>query len=156
MITIQNLANLPEYIPVVAGWLFDEWGRFYPGITLQAWEADLRSNQNLDRIPLTLIALSDGAPAGTASLWRDDMESHPELTPWLAAVYVLSGQRNRGIGSQLVKAIEQTAQELHVSRFYLFTPDKEHFYSRLGWIVMERTIFWEKETVVMYRDFNAR
>jgi hypothetical protein len=31
----------------------------------------------------------------------------------------------------------------------LFTPDQEHFYTRLGWSVLERVEYWNQTVVVM-------
>ena len=69
---------------------------------------------------------------GSASLIAQDMDTRPELSPWLASVYVAAEHRRQGIGSALVRRVAQEAAALGVETLYLFTPDQEHFYARLG------------------------
>jgi GNAT superfamily N-acetyltransferase len=151
MLSIEFLADYPQYLPTVAGWDFGEWGHHNPTRTVQDYEAGFRKLLNRDTIPLTVIGLWDGIPAGMSSIFVQDMDIHPELTPWLAAVYVSVDHRNKGIGSKLVGAIEEIASHLRIARLYLWTPDKEHFYSRLGWSVLERPVHFNQHVVLMTR-----
>ncbi len=152
MLSIEYLVDYPQYIPVVAKWLHSEWGHHNPDKTVQDYEESVRRQLGRDNIPLMLIALWDGLPAGTASIFVQDMDIHPELSPWLAAVYVSSDYRNKGIGSKLVGAIEENARNLRIATLYLWTPDKEHFYSRLGWSVLERPVHLNQPVVLMTRE----
>jgi len=152
MLSIEYLADYPQYLSTVAGWGFTEWGHHNPTRTVQDYEADFRNLLNRDTIPLTVIGLWDGIPAGMASIFVQDMDLHPELTPWLAAVYVSVDHRKRGIGSKLVGAIQEIAAHLRIARLYLWTPGKEHFYSRLGWTVLERTGHFNQPVVLMTKE----
>jgi GNAT superfamily N-acetyltransferase len=125
-----------------------------PGLSVEDLTRIFSGHLNRDRIPLTLIAFLDGQPAGTASIYVHDLEVRPDLTPWLAAVYVAPPYRKQGIGSELVKAVESTAQKLRIDRLYLFTPDQELFYTRLGWSVLERVEYWNQTVVVMNKDMR--
>jgi len=149
MLSIAYLADYPQYLPAVADWLYTEWGHHNLALTVQDFEARIRRHLNRDAIPLTLIALWDGLPAGTASLYIEDMSIHPELSPWLASLYVPVDHREKGIGSELVGVIEEIARSLSIPRLYLWTPDKEHFYSRLGWSVLERPVHLQQKVVLM-------
>jgi len=125
-----------------------------PGLTAEDLTRIFSEHLNRDRIPLTLIAFLDGQPAGTASIFVHDMDTRPDLSPWLAAVFVAPPYRKQGIGSQLVKAVEGVSQKLQIARLYLFTPDhrpngRERFYTRLGWSVLERVEYWNQTMVVM-------
>ena len=75
-----------------------------------------------------------------------------ELSPWLAAVYVLPEFRRQGIGSQLVRAIEETGKRLLLERLYLFTPDREAFYARLGWSLLELAEYRNHTNVIMTKS----
>ena len=149
MLTISYLADCPEYLSTVSGWVYQEWGEHMPGLTLENLTEIFSGHLNRDRIPLTLIARVDGQPAATASIYIHDLDIRPDLSPWLAAVYVAPSYRKRGIGSELVKAVEGAAQKLQISRLYLFTPDQEHFYTHLGWSVLERVEYWNQTVVIM-------
>jgi N-acetylglutamate synthase-like GNAT family acetyltransferase len=79
-------------------------------------------------------------PVGTATLLAHDVDTEqwPELSPWLAAVYVVPEYRQRGIGAALVNAIVAQATVLGVGALYLSTVGREEFYARLGWQVVDR------------------
>ena len=154
MLSITYLADYPQFLPTVADWVYTEWGHHNPALTIHDYEAAFRGHLKRDAIPLTLIALWNDLPAGTASIFIDDMEIHPELTPWLAAVYVPVDHREKGIGSKLVSAIEEIAAAMKIARLYLWTPDKEHFYSRLNWSVIERPIHLHQKVALMTKEIS--
>jgi N-acetylglutamate synthase-like GNAT family acetyltransferase len=77
------------------------------------------------------------------------MDTRPKLSPWLASVYVAAEHRCQGIGSALVRRVVEEAAALDVQRLYLFTPDQERFYARLGWSVIERCTYRGYPQVVM-------
>jgi N-acetylglutamate synthase-like GNAT family acetyltransferase len=80
-----------------------------------------------------------------------DMDSRPQLTPWLAGVFVEPQCRGKGIGSALVRRIEAEARSLGVSTLYLYTPHTEFLYERLGWSVIERCEY-HTNVVVMSKE----
>lgn len=135
---IEYLADHREFIPRLARWMHEEWGYLYPEHTLEIRRQLVTERANKDRIPLTLVAIEDNEPVGTVCLKIDDMDTRPELTPWLASLYVEKTHRRQGIGAKLVAAIESEAARLGVKKLYLFTPDSEIFYASLGWTVTER------------------
>jgi N-acetylglutamate synthase-like GNAT family acetyltransferase len=149
---ITYLANYHQHVTTVAGWIMAEWGHASPGTTLEGLEEKFRSHLNRNAIPLTLLAMDDDRPLGTASLVFYDMKDRQELSPWLAAVYVLPEQHGKGIGARLVKTIELLAANLEVEKLYLFTPDRESFYAHMGWTVFERTSYHEKDVVIIVKE----
>lgn len=135
---IEYLADHKELIPKLARWMHEEWGYLYPEHTLEIRERLVAERANKDRIPLTLVAIEDDEPVGTVCLKLNDMDTRPELTPWLASLYVKQSRRREGIGSGLVEAIEKEAAELGAKKLYLYTPKSENFYAERGWNVRER------------------
>lgn len=146
---IDYLADHKELIPILARWMHEEWGYLYPEHTIEIRERLVAERSNKDRIPLTLVAIEDGKPVGTVCLMAHDMDTRPELTPWLASLYVEKNHRRRGIGARLVAAIEAEAARLGVKQLYLFTPDQENFYTRLGWSVTERIAYHGCFVIIM-------
>lgn len=149
---IDYLADHPRLIPTVASWLYDQWGYLYPGASVEDSEARLRPSYNRDTIPLGVIALLDRKPVGVACLVDHDMSTRKDLSPWLASVLVVPEHRGKGIGTALTQRIMDEAKSLGVAVLYLFTPDAEKLYARLGWTVLERTEYRGEQVVIMTID----
>lgn len=153
---IECLADHKEFIPILARWMHEEWGYLYPEHTFEIRKGLIAERANKDRIPLTLVAIEDDEPVGTVCLMVSDMDTRPELTPWLASLYVEKSRRREGIGAKLVMAIETEAAKLGVEKLYLFTPNSENFYAGLGWSVRERTEYRGCFVSVMEKQINSR
>jgi GNAT superfamily N-acetyltransferase len=145
-IAISPLKNHRHCIPELARWHNAEWGALNPGETLESRRARLETHAGNRSLPLTWVALEQGRLLGSASLVPNDMETRPQLRPWLASVFVLPPARGRGIGSLLVQHIESQARAAGFPRIFLFTPDRESFYQRLGWRLRE-IVEYQKTTV---------
>ena len=154
-ITIDYLANRPEFVEELAQLSWKEWQDVYQqrDQTLEHCLKNYRERMNTDRLPLTFVALHNGALAGMVSLKFHDMDTRPDLDPWLGGLLVLPEWRNRGIGTMLTHRATEEARRLNISRLYLWTSSAELLYHKLGWQVVERTNYFGKEAVVMSIDF---
>jgi predicted N-acetyltransferase YhbS len=139
-------------IPEVAGWLHNEWGHLTPGSSLERTITRLRERTENDTIPLAFVALEDDQPVGTISLVPHDMEIRMNLTPWIASVFVKSDARNRGIGSQLMHFAEEEFRRLGFTTIFLFTPNKQRMYARLGWQQIEDVEYRGEQVSIMKKD----
>ena len=128
---IDYLFNHPERIRTVATWIYEEFWRDKPGYSVETFELLLRQACDPDRIPLSLLALTDGKPAGTVNLIHSDSESRPHLHPWFAALFVHPDFRHQGIGSGLSRALLSEARRLGIPELFLGT-DIPAFYAALG------------------------
>jgi N-acetylglutamate synthase-like GNAT family acetyltransferase len=151
-ITIDYLTNRPTFIPELALWSWREWQDVYEqrGQTLQHSLKNYQDRMNSDRLPLTLVALHDSSLVGMVSVKFHDMDTRPDLDPWLGGLFVLPQWRNRGIGTMLMQRATQEARRLNVSELYLWTASAESLYRKLGWQVIERTQYFDKPAVVMH------
>lgn len=129
--SIHHLFQHPQHLRTVAGWIYREFWEDRNGYDQATLEKLLGDADDPDRIPLSLIALADGVPAGTVNLITHDNSKRPELTPWLAALVVVRKYRGRGLGSALVKRLLTEASRLGTATLYLGT-DTPGFYTRLG------------------------
>lgn len=153
---IEYLADHPEFVPLLARWQHREWAFLHPGETLQIRISQLENQLGHREIPTTLAAIEDGATLGSASLVTRDLETRPDLSPWLAGVFVGEQYRRRGIGSALVKRIMLEAEALGIRTLYLFTTDQEQLYARLGWKTFGQQIYHEQHIVVMKINLSAK
>ncbi len=147
---IELLKNASDALPRVAAWIHTEFPHEFVGVPLADWTQDLWDAQG--RNITTFVAILDGLVMGTASLDANDLPVRPNLTPWLASVFVDVDHRSKGIASQLVARVEQEALARGVRRLHLHTTDRESFYAQRGWAVLERLVAWNLETVVMVKN----
>ncbi len=147
---IELLEDALDALPMVAAWIHTEFPHEFVDVPLADWTKDLWDAQG--RNITTFVALKDGRVVGTASLDASDLPVRPNLTPWLASVFVDPEHRSKGIASQLVARVEQEARDRGVTRLHLHTTDRESFYAERGWAVLERLVAWNLETVVMVKN----
>ena len=119
---IIALSAHPDLAPVVATWRVGAFG--YPG----GWTVEeltallLAPSMGPEE---TFILLDQGRPVGTASLLREDLETRPDLTPWLAGLFVEPAFRGRGYGTMLVRRVETFARDASVPALWLYTLSAE-------------------------------
>lgn len=134
---IGYLADHSEFILPLAKRRLEFYRQLLPEYTLETHITRLEAHLNRDSIPIAWIACEGDQVFGTAALRQHDLDGREDLTPWLGGVYVLPEFRQRGIGAALCQAVEQKAAELAVPTHYLFTLDRQHWYSSLGWRHLE-------------------
>jgi predicted N-acetyltransferase YhbS len=158
-VNIEYLADRPEFVPTVARWYHSEWGHLRPGSTLENRAARVVQSCGHREIPTTFVAVAGDQALGSAMLVENDMTTRPELSPWLAGVFVPPELRGRGLGAALVERVVDEARALRIPRLFLYTDGPGTLYRRLGWSVMERTLyppFWgDQEVTIMQLATNA-
>ena len=130
---ILNLKDEPHHLQQLAEWHHAEWSYLNPDQSLAERIQELSACLNDALIPSVFIAKEGEALVGSAALLESDMDIHPDLSPWLASVIVSPAHRGKGVGSLLVRHVMAFAKDIGIDALYLFTPDKESFYARLGW-----------------------
>jgi GNAT superfamily N-acetyltransferase len=152
---IEYLADHLDLVPELARLHFGEWGHLRPEQTLGERTARLRDNCGRGGIPTVFVGLIGSKLCGSALLVEHDMDTRPELTPWLAGVYVLPEYRRRGCASILVERVTAEAEALGVPEVYLYTPDACRVYSRLGWSEREQCRYLGQNVVLMSKRLRA-
>jgi N-acetylglutamate synthase-like GNAT family acetyltransferase len=152
--TISDLRQRPEFFDTVATRIWRAW--WEPnGTPLDHITGLLHENMNTTPIPFALVAHDGEAFLGTTSVIASDLAERPNLTPWVAAVWVEPDARERGIGGALVNRATQDCFALGVSRAYLCARrPRSAFYERLGWTPIERDV-GPHQLNVFIRDAKA-
>jgi GNAT superfamily N-acetyltransferase len=129
---VVRTADHPELVPVVARWVWEAFWREggYPLDHVLGLVG--ASVANLGP-PQTFVLLIDGKPVGTASLVAQDWDERPDLTPWLAGVFVTPETRGRGYVKRLITAVEDACRTADISSLWLYTATAERIYLRAGW-----------------------
>lgn len=155
---IDYLANQSHLIAEITEMVYAQWADlFFAGGTRKE---DLRNifaeRAVTDRLPLTLVALTETDLAGTGSIKLAEPGTKAGLSPWLAGMYVKTEFRGAGVGTLLVHALESKAHELGVQTLYLSVGSAPGFYERLGWRELERvTSYGVKEVSLMAKNLGS-
>ena len=155
-VTVDYLAHHPELAVELARWSWSEWRVLYEarGRTLDDGVSSYRERAQVDSLPIALIAFAGGELIGTASLMTQDLPIRPEITPWLAGVFVLPEWRQRGVASLLVRRALEEVRRLKLPTLFLWTSSAEALYLKHGWRPLERTEYCGKRIVIMQLETN--
>jgi N-acetylglutamate synthase-like GNAT family acetyltransferase len=110
---------------------------------------------NRNKLPIACVAHANGQLLGTAALRVGDLEGHEDLTPWLGGVFVGSHFRRQGIGAALCATVEDEARSRGIQTLYLFTLDKQAWYSRLGWTVLGPCVWQQWPVDIMCKHLQT-
>ena len=135
---IVPLADKREFIAELAELHHAEWTHLNPSLTLEGRTEAIAGSAGREGIPSIFIATSRGQLIGSAALVQNDMDTKPNLSPWLAAVYVREGFRHKGIATKLIARCEDEAVRSNADAWYLYTEFASRLYEKLGWVHIER------------------
>lgn len=131
---IVPLAAHTRYLPELQRWFEDEWPDYYgaggPGNAATDLAAFAR---DADALPLAVIALQGDALCGIAALKREAFGGLDALHPWASAGLVKRDLRGRGIGAQLIAALEYQARRLGHAQIWSATSTAATLLLRCGW-----------------------
>ena len=154
-ISVTTTTDRPDLVPLVARWLWDAFWRHTDKSPDQLLDAVARSASERP-MPRTFILLVGNEPVGTASLVAHDLDDRPELTPWLAAVFVVRHARGQGHAARLVTEVEAHARSASIATLWLYTNTAERIYARLGWRTAETIRHNGKPFALMRRELSQQ
>ncbi len=149
---IELLADHPEALPMLRELFETEWSPYYgeggPGNA----EKDIQESCGRTELPIALVAIFNGEVCGTAALKKESVTTYPDLSPWLAALLVAPAYRNRGIGEQLIAAIEKLATQLGYNEIYVGTGEKsgmsESTLHKRSWEFVDKSDYYVSEASI--------
>ncbi len=153
---IHYLEEYRLWTPTIAQWFYDEWGDFYPNLTVDDIAERLEQRTNTDKIPLALVAVEDKQVIGTVSLKQHDMDTRMQYSPWLASLYVKKMHRHKCVSIKLIEAGINKTIELGIKVLYLYTiiPQHKAFYISHGWKLVEITRYRGKTATIVTKQLE--
>ena len=160
-ISVRLLADHPETIDDLERWFIREWEPYYGADGPGDARKDLSECSQRNEIPLAVIAFCDGVLCGTAALRPTSVTTHPDFTPWIAALLVSSEHRGRGVGARLVQEIEALAAGLGFKELYVgaSAPDSDErrggdpqFYLERGWELIDTVPYFVGDAAILRRS----
>ncbi|MCP4395102.1 MAG: GNAT family N-acetyltransferase [Alphaproteobacteria bacterium] len=132
---ICYLADKPEFTDACAAWAYGRWGVQKSDGSLVRAVSIFGKGVQKNRLPITMVVVNKKTkmPIGMGSLWDSDGDEWPDVTPFIAAVYVHYRYRGCGIGEAMVKRLEVEADRLGFSELYLKSGSAASYYTELGY-----------------------
>ncbi len=149
------LPQAPHLIPTLARWHHAEWAALNPGQSLEQRIARMARYLTDDALPRMVVWMDGEQPLGTAALVQSDMDTRPQQSPWLAAVYVREDCRRRGIAEALISHIVTLARDAGHPELFLFTPSQAPYYGRRGWQTLAVEDYRGQQVTVMHMALNS-
>jgi GNAT superfamily N-acetyltransferase len=143
-----------ELIDQIAEWYHTEW-QIEKEVTRQRL---IRLPQS--GIPFHVIMFVEGRPIATGGIHHDVRLINVEprfkkYDPWLALVYTSPEFRNKGYGAILCEKIQSMAKDMGLKKIFLYTVTAESLYKKLGWKMIERITYAEKDCSVMKLELDT-
>lgn len=137
---LELLAHSSIGCEELARWHLAEWQALYPDDSVATFAADLARCRGDGNLPFTWVLLDTAdAVAGSVSLLENDLAGEPQLTPWIANLWVHPAARRRGLGSRLLQHACDASRQRGDSVTYLYTTDQVAFYLSRGWGIVRKS-----------------
>ena len=135
-IQIKKITEIDDFnLNIITDWMYNWWGQ-EEGYSKEAIKHTMLHSLCNDRLPQTFFAFENNEIVGMYQFSYHDLDSRPDIFPWLCNVYVRKDKRKMGVFSQMMKTVPENARLLGLNKIYLFT---EHFglYEKFGWVFQE-------------------
>lgn len=149
---IQNIKDCPENMKAIAEWHHAEWAKYNPGQTLDDRIKLYNDFLENNFLPTMLVGIVNDEVVGTACVLDHDMDIYPELFPWLASVFVHPNHRGKGYATHLVNEVVSETKKKGYKEMYLYTPDQQSLYSKIGWTILEDLNYMSEDVSIMKMD----
>lgn len=144
---IVPLAEAKQHIDTVTDWL---WKAFGSENSRPFFASILASSLSGADLPITWVATDGDRVVGTVGLWRCDLISRQDLSPWLAALYVDESYRGRGLSEQLQLKVMAESRRRGDDQLYLYAACAD-YYERFGWQYIGDALDYPDRSVRLYQ-----
>lgn len=152
---IKRLMDNPDYLAQTTDLLFKEWSSLPSWSDAQQIRARLIERNSTDNWQITLVVIdTENNVVAAGSLICYELNDNPQRMHWLGEVITRPSHRGKGIGTTLVKRLIKYAYEQNIAELWLYTPDMQPLYRKLGWVDEETRIVAEESVTVMVLNIN--
>lgn len=144
------LAAHTRLFPHVSQWLRTEWPTWYGSSGPGDADADVQRYAQTEQVPLGLLGFIDGQVCAFGALKHDKVPGFEERGPWLGAGYVLPNLRGKGLGLELLKALEVQAKRLGHDSLFCATATAQSLLERADYLNIGSSTLGE-QTVAIYQ-----
>jgi GNAT superfamily N-acetyltransferase len=138
--TISNLAHVRHFADTVADRGWHAWWT-NSGVALATYRLGLEPMLQGQTIPMAFVAHRGETYLGSVLLIRNDLEQRPNLSPWIAALWVDEEHRGQGIGADLIAAARKGSAVLGIDKLYLCAESLiSPYYLARGWQQIEMDV----------------
>ncbi|WP_300001267.1 GNAT family N-acetyltransferase [uncultured Cedecea sp.] len=138
---IRPLMDNPDYLAQTSDLLFREWSSLALWADEEKIQARLIARNASDSSQITLVAIdTENRVIATASLVHYELNDNPQRMHWLGEIITKPSHRGQGTGTLLINALIKHASEQKMTELWLYTPDMQPLYRKLGWEEKETRI----------------
>ncbi|MDW6021795.1 GNAT family N-acetyltransferase [Mesorhizobium sp. BAC0120] len=139
MMIISNLRSVRAFAKTVADRAWYEWWT-NTDVSLAEYRSGIERmvDGDDDAIPSALVAHIGKQYAGSVLLIDNDLETRPQYSPWIAALWVEPEFRRQGVAGELIEAARGQAARLgHGTCYLCATPTNSPYYLARGFRLLE-------------------
>lgn len=150
---IIRLEDSNNYIfDTILKWNYNWWG-IRNNNSLEEVECFLKHSLCTEKLPQTYVALINNEPVGMYQIsMSDDLDSRPDIYPWLINVYVDEKYRGKNICRRLMLSVNENAKKANLKELFLYT---KHIglYEKFGFEFVEEVKTFKKDSPIerLYR-----
>jgi N-acetylglutamate synthase-like GNAT family acetyltransferase len=142
-ISLHPVSEFPELAKIPLQWSIDLWGEGKPEFSAEDWKIfyNKASQGNYDSWDpsgtdqeLIFLAIKEEQVIGAIALCDfDDLEEFRHFKPWIAAFIVDPNLRGSGLGSEILKLMEEQVLSFGIETIYLWSENRNDFYKGRGY-----------------------
>ena len=150
---IIKLENSNNYVfEKICEWNYNWWG-IRNNNSFEEVKCYLEHSLCIEKLPQTYVAFIDDQPVGMYQLsMTDDLDSRPDIYPWLVNVYVDEKFRGKNICTALMNTVNGNAKKANLTELFLYT---KHIglYEKFGWEFVEEVKTFKNDSPIerLYR-----
>lgn len=134
-LSIISLRERPDLAGTCAAWSFGQWDCLKKArqlkSTIERYERTATASN--EELPQTWVGLVNDKTMGMISLKVDDHPDRKDLTPWIASFFIHPDFRGNRYSYPMMNRAEAESKTLGFKTLYLYTPDQENLYQKMGW-----------------------